>query len=234
METHLTTTGLTTRGLGVLTALLIGGWAAPAGAQGGPRFESPEVQRGLEALKREPTIQQTQKRALEFFRIDANTVGSMRSRASWKSVLPTVGMKVRRNTSDINLDKFDFNLFPDQVAARDNGTGRVFEMEASAAWDLPRLVFNAETLDVSSLVVLQEAILKEITRLYYTRRRLQVDLILQPPTDPATKLSKELRIEELTSTLDAMSGNLFSQSAIRRSRRSRRGRRGGHVEPVAQ
>ena len=59
----------------------------------------------------------------------------------------------------------------------------------------------------------QEAILKEITRIYYTRRRLQVDLVLSPPNDPATKLSKELRIQELTATLDAMTGNLFSNAA---------------------
>lgn len=213
----------TTRG-GMWAALLCAAWAAPASGQGNPRFESPEVQDGLDALKSEPTIQETQKRALEFFRIDPDTVGSMRSRAGWKSVLPTVGVKMRTNQSDIDLDKYDFQTDADAPVGQDLGGGKVFEVEASAAWDLPRLVFNAETLDVSSLVVLQEAILKEITRLYYTRRRLQVDLILAPPTDPATRLSKELRIEELTSTLDAMTGNLFNRSAQRQARPGRRAR----------
>ncbi len=67
---------------------------------------------------------------------------------------------------------------------------------------------------------------KEITRLYYTRRRLQVDLILNPPRDAPTKLSKELRVDELTATLDAMTGNLFTRRTEQvKKRAQRRGRR---------
>jgi hypothetical protein len=176
-------------------------------------FSDPRVQRELQKLEEEPSIQEAQSAALKFFNIDADTVSSMRSRASYKALVPSIGARIRGNESTIALDRVDILVDQNGPAVLDSGTGTVLEYEVSALWDFSRLVFNAEVLDVSSLVVLQEAILKEITRIYYTRRRLQVDLILTPPSDPATKLSKELRIEELTATLDAMTGNLFSKAA---------------------
>jgi len=98
----------------------------------------------------------------------------------------------------------------------------VQEVQVGLRWDLPNLVFNPEVLDVGSLAILQESLLKEVTRLYYTRRRLQIDLILNPPNDPGTRISKELRIDELTSTLDAMTGELFSNALEERQTRVRR------------
>lgn len=191
--------------------------ANPAGAAEPPRFR-PEVQQALERLKAiEPSVQETQQAALGFFKIDFDTVQSMRSRASWKSVLPTLAGKFRRNTSEVDLGKWDFISYPDRKAGRDFADLFVNEFEVSGTWDLSRLVFNPEVLDVSSLVVLQEAILKEITRIYFTRRRLQIDLILTPPTDEATLLSKELRVDELTATLDAMTGGKFSKTIRERT-----------------
>ena len=193
---------------------------ADAGAQS--RGFAPETQELLDRLKEEPTIQQAQQAALRFFRIDPETIGSMRGRAGWKSVLPSIEVAARKSDLDIDIDKFDITAAPiDELAGRDNGVTGVLEFGVKGSWDLSRLVFNPEVLDVSSLVVLQESILKEITRIYYTRRRLQVDIILNPPTDPATRLSKELRVEELTSTLDAMTGNLFTKSTQKRARRPR-------------
>lgn len=183
---------------------------APVAAQ--EQQFNPFVQRQLDKLQEEPSIQEAQAAALKFFNIDPDTVGSMRTRAGLKSLLPNVGARARFGSSDVNLDNFNFVEFPGQVARRDEAVTDSLEFEVSGSWDLSRLVFNPEVLDVSSLVVLQESVLKNVTRLYYTRRRLQVDLILSPPSDPATRLSKELRIEELTATLDSITGNLFSQS----------------------
>ena len=189
---------------------LLAALALAADARARDPFDDPEVRAALEELEDEPTIQETQKAALEFFRIDSETVSSMRTRAGLKAWLPAVGGKYRYGSSNVDLNKWDYTIFLDREAGRDLADYAVNEVEVTANWDLARLIFNPEVLDVSSLVVLQEGILKEITRIYFTRRRLQVDIILNPPTDPETKLSKELRIQELTSTLDAMTGNLFA------------------------
>jgi hypothetical protein len=180
---------------------------------------SPQVQRKLDVLKAEPSIQETQQAALSFFRIDPDTVSSMRRRAAIKAILPNLSVKGRINSSTIDLNKKDILISRDEAAIVDLGTGSVQEVEVAGSWDLSRLVFNSEVLDVSSLVVLQESILKEVTRIYYTRRRLQVALILDPPSDPATLISKEMRIEELTATLDAVTGGTFMKPTKDKKRR---------------
>ncbi len=200
-------------------------WPLSAAAQGA-RFDDPRVQEQLEALKLEPSIQQAQAAALAFFNIDSDTVSSMRSRAAVKALLPSVDVKVRQKTATSQVNTLDVaNFSTDQFAVEQGVDGDAFEWEVGGSWSLSQLVFNSEVLDVSSVAVLQEGVLKEVTRLYYTRRRLQVDLVLSPPGDAATKLSKELRVEELTATLDAMTGNLFTKAAQRSARGERRRRR---------
>jgi hypothetical protein len=191
----------------VLVALVI----VPVEAKESLHQYPPRIQKALDEIDAlEPTIRESQWMALEFFRIDPDTVDSMRTRAGWKSIVPTVAGRYRRQDNMVDLDKWDLINYPDRIAGRDYALLDMNEFEATASWDLSRLVFNPEVLDVTSLVVLQEAILKEITRIYYTRRRLQVDLILAPPKDAPTLLSKELRVEELTATMDAMTGGKFS------------------------
>lgn len=197
---------------------LVAALAVPVAAQ--TRF-SPAVQARIDALEEEPSIQQAQSAALRFFNIDPGSVEAMRSRAAWKGIMPSVAVGYRRASTDLAIDSRNL-LVDEDPTIFDNVGGQLDEIQIGASWNLPLLVFNAEVLDVGSLAVLQEGVLKEVTRLYFTRRRLQIDLILDPPSDPGTRMSKELRIAELTSTLDAMTGQLFSNAEARRQRLERR------------
>lgn len=204
-----------------LCALLLGAaLAGPALAQS--RF-SPAVQAQIDALEDEPSIQQAQSAALKFFNVDPGSVEAMRSRAAIKGLMPSISTHYRQSWSGVGIDSTNL-LSDDSPIIFDNVDTQYQEFQVGASWNLPLLIFNAEVLDVGSLAVLQEGVLKEVTRLYFTRRRLQIDLILEPPADPGTRMSKELRIAELTSTLDAMTGQLFSNAEARRSRLERRGR----------
>ena len=55
----------------------------------------------------------------------------------------------------------------------------------------------------------------------FVRRRLQIDMLLRPPTDLASKISQRIRVEELTGLLDAMTGGFMSKS-IRKGRATRK------------
>jgi hypothetical protein len=195
---------------------------------------APVIQRQLDALQEEPSVQSAQAAALAFFNIDPGTVQGMRTRAAWKALMPTLAARYRRNDTRLDVDTINLavrDLDGDNAADDedrflfDHVEGISNEYQVGIRWNLPLLIFNAEVLDVGSLAVLQEGVLKEITRLYYTRRRLQIDLILNPPDDPSTRMSKSLRIEELTSTLDAMTGNLFIRHFKRPSQSNRRASR---------
>jgi hypothetical protein len=198
----------------LLSSLVLALLVSPdANAQSSRRGFSPEIQAELAALKEEPTVQKAQSAALQFFNIDPSSVTGMRNRASIKGLVPTLDARYRLNNSQLDSSTRNtlVNDENEDPLLFDDVSGTAHEIQVGLRWNLPELVFNAEVLDVSSLAILQEGVLKEVTRLYYTRRRLQIDLILNPPSDPGTEISKALRIEELESTLDAMTGNLFSR-----------------------
>ena len=201
----------------ILTALVMGSlMVGEAVAQSAGNGFSGRIQRQLDRLKDEPSVREAQGAALRFFNIDPNSVAGMRRRAALKGLMPSLEARYRHNRSQLDAATQN-NLIGEggsdgmtEAFLFDDVTGTGHEVQVGLRWNLPALIFNAEVLDVNSLAVLQEGVLKEVTRIYYTRRRLQIDLILNPPKDPGTELSKVLRIEELESTLDAMTGNLFS------------------------
>jgi hypothetical protein len=178
-------------------------------------FNDPKVQREIKALEAEPNIQEVHKAALKFYHAETDTISSMRTRAQLKSLLPDVHVRYRMSNNGVGIDKYDYYQgAPDRdfLIGKDSSLGDVSEIQIAGSWSFSRLLFNPEVLDVASLAALQEGILKEVTRLYYTRRRLQIDLILSNPKDAGTRMSKELRIEQLTATLDALTNNLFARN----------------------
>jgi len=184
-----------------------------------------DVQAALAELKREPTVRDVQEAALQYFRVNQGQIDSMRSRARIKALAPVLevsGGYTKSELDDVSTNAAEgFTTFNDPWVVRGSG-GMGWNIRAKMTLNLPRLVFNPEELDVASLAGLVEGILKESTRLYYMRRRLQVDMILKPPTDQATMLSKQLRIEELTAMLDAMTGGWYQNALdITAGRKSR-------------
>jgi len=189
--------------------------AVPAAADG--------VEAGLAKLKAEPTVRDVQEAALRYFRVNSAQIESMRSRARIKALAPVIefsGGYTRSDLDDVSTNmQYGFGTLEEPWVARISG-GVGWNARAKMSINLPQLVFNPEELDVASLAGLVEGLLKESTRLYFMRRRLQVDMLLTPPTDRATLLSKNLRIEELTGLIDAMSGGWFQKELDRRARRS--------------
>jgi hypothetical protein len=182
-------------------------------------LNDPNVRQAINALKSEPSIKEVQEAALKFYHADPDTVNSLRTRAQLKSLLPDVNVRFRTGNNRVYIDTFDYitgdpnGLSGTQkpyITQNDDSTGNAKELEFSGAWSFSRLMFNPEVLDVSSMAALQEGILKEVTRLYYTRRRLQIDLILSDPTDLEAILSKELRLEEVTANLNALTNHFLS------------------------
>jgi hypothetical protein len=182
-------------------------------------LNDPNIRQAINALKSEPSVKEVQEAALRFYHADPETVNSLRSRAQLKSLLPDVNVRFRTGNNRVYIDTFDY-LQGDPNAGLtgnknyrtqlDDSVGNAKELEISGAWSFSRLLFNPEVLDVSSMAALQEGILKEVTRLYYTRRRLQIDLILSDPNDLEAVLSKELRLEEVTANLNALTNNFLS------------------------
>jgi hypothetical protein len=94
--------------------------------------------------------------------------------------------------------------------------------DINCSWDLGDLVWNNDQTSIDTrsklMVELRNDIIDEITRLYFERRRIQVELLQNPPKDSVKCMEKELRIQELTANIDGMTGGYFSREAELRRR----------------
>lgn len=182
----------------VLTAL-----AAPARAD--------EVDRVLARFEHEPSIREVQKAAIKYYKVDPDTINSLRSRSRLKALVPGLTVGFTNSVSSFNNDIDDIIFRNRGIAIQERQTGDFIGVSASAAWKLDRLVFNVEELDVLSLIGIQDGIQREVTALYYVRRRLQIQLMLKPPASLEGRISARLRLQELTGLLDAYTGGFFSK-----------------------
>jgi hypothetical protein len=179
------------------------------------RADDAEVDRIMSQFDDEPTVRQVQVAAIEYYNVSPDTIKSLRGRARHKALLPglSIGGSTYRQSSALAVD--DIVYRPVGTARFEDQNGVYFGASASLTWNLDKLVFNAEELDVMSLLGIQDGIQREVTTLYYVRRRLQIEQVLSPPTTVAARISAELRLEELTGLLDAYTGGFFSKKKVK-------------------
>ncbi len=161
----------------------------------------------------EPTVREVQGRAVDYARVHPDIIDSWMGRARWRAIAPQFTAEAQ-GTVDNNLRKvtnLDATAAPVN-ATTDSNTGRI---GLGARWDLDRLIFEPQEMNIAREAVrtanLRDRIIEEVTRRYYERRRLQVDLDLSPPTDLADRVRKELRLQELTADIDSFTGGWFSE-----------------------
>jgi len=178
-----------------------------------------EVDKIMARFADEPSVRDVQIAAIEYYNVSPDTIKSLRSRARKKALMPglSVGGTAYKQSSALAVDDIIYRQvgiarFEDQNGVYVGGT-------ATLSWNLDKLVFNAEELDVMSLIGIQDGIQREVTTLYYVRRRLQIEQLLNPPTTVAARIAAELRLEELTGLLDAYTGGAFSKAINRKKRR---------------
>jgi hypothetical protein len=194
----------------ILTSIVL---LAPAA-----RAEDAEVARIMAKFDNEPTVRQVQLAAIAYYNVSPDTIQSLRSKARHKALLPglTIGGSVYKLSSSLSVD--DIIYRPIGIAQYQDQNNVYTGVSTSLTWNLDKLVFNAEELDVMSLIGIQDGIQREVTTLYYVRRRLQIEQLLNPPATTAARIAAELRLEELTGLLDAYTGGFFSKS-IKKGRR---------------
>jgi hypothetical protein len=205
-------------GLAALAGALV---AAAAAAT--PARADEEVDRFLRRFAHEPKVREVQIAAIRFYNVSPERISSLRSRTRSKALVPGISIGVTNSLSSFQLNVDDIVFRNRTTSARiEDQSADFLGFTASASWGLDRLVFNAEELDVMSLIGIQDGIQREVTALYYVRRRLQIELQLNPPTSLEARLSGQLRLEELTGLLDAYTGGFFSREIEKRWKGGRR------------
>jgi competence ComEA-like helix-hairpin-helix protein len=148
----------------------------------------------------EPSIREVQEAAVEYARANPDTVDGWRWRVRTTALLPQVRSYV---IGDIDRDiRTRTNLDATDAVVETTDNDNSVRLALQATWDLDRLVFDRNELGVWR-ETMRMANLRD-------RRRLQIDIKLAPPTELADRVRKELRIQELTADLDALTGGWFS------------------------
>ena len=195
-----------------LTSLLV--LAPPAHAADAELRTVGDVMARFEA---EPDVAAVQNMVLEYSKTDNRYVESWMAAARSAAALPQLQFKYNYGNglgNDYDYLALDATVDP---VAQQSGTAIDIDhkFEVKAKWDLNELVMSSDRIRVISetqdIVKLRDKVLDEVTRLYFDRRRLQVDMLLNAG-DMKTQIKNELRLEELTAQLDAYSGGRFSQA----------------------
>ncbi len=169
---------------------------------------------GLKKLKerfsKEPSINDVQNIAVQYARANPDVIDSWRARARSSALLPEVRARV-------DNDRDDGTTTRTQTGEADvitQSQGDDMGLEVRATWDLNYLVFHPQEMAVAREAVrltnLRDRVVDDVTRRFYERRRLMVENALSPVYDDMERMRRDLRQQELTADLDALTGGWFS------------------------
>ena len=182
----------------------------------GKQQDEAGVQKIKARFEKEPSIKEVRDVAIKYARANPKVIDSWRNRARNSALLPEVrtrfdsdyddGVTTRRESGEADI-----------VTGR---TGDAFGFEVRATWDLNFLVFHPQEMAVAReavrLTTLRDNVVDEVTRRYYERRRLMVENALAPVYDDMERMRRDLRHQELTADLDALTGGWFTQELGKR------------------
>ena len=170
----------------------------------------------LARFDHEPNVRSVQRRAMTYAHAEPAKVASWRQRARLSSLLPEVRVAVDYDTDSDDTRTFTSSTSePRQVVGADEKVG----YELRATWDLNEAVFNRSEIALRRAVVnasrQRDSLVSEVTKIYFSRRRAQVDLLLAEDISAKERVKQELRIAELTAYLDGLTGGWFSKQIVR-------------------
>ncbi len=160
-------------------------------------------------FNQEPTIRDVQRMAIEYANVNPQQINSWHNQSRAKAFFPTWSMGLSRADSDVY--HWDTGANPDVLVK-----GRDYvDWSTSLSWDFSDLIWSSDHTSIDSrsklMSELRQDILDQVTRVYFERRRIQVELVAKADLTADTYIEKGLRLQELTALLDGLTGGEFSQ-----------------------
>lgn len=161
----------------------------------------------------EPAIEELQRAAIQYAEVDNRKIKKWRKQAAMKAYLPTFSASVNRDTGDLwHWESGSSTKTGDDVLIKGEDN---LDWGVSLSWDLGEIIWNDDqtSIDVRSrlMVELRDEILDEVNKTYFERLRVRAELDNLAIEDKKKRFEKELRIKELTASLDALTGGYFSR-----------------------
>ncbi len=193
---------------------LVGSTGALAQPPAQGAVDASAVERALAAYEHEPSVGETTRRALRYFRVEPEAIDRLRSAARSRAWLPLLATGYRFD--DDRTSRYERRDIFQPYELDENLGRRINSATVGMVWDLRELVFNPAEVQVYGLIGVQRDLMLEVTRTYFLRRQLQLRMALRPPREPLARAALQLRIEEFTAVLDVLTGGWFSEQVERR------------------
>jgi photosystem II stability/assembly factor-like uncharacterized protein len=164
-------------------------------------------------IKSEPAIRDVQDAAINYAEVSSEKISQWRKDAAKRAFLPQINIGLDRNTTDLwHWEGGSTTKSEDDVLRRGRDN---IDWDVSLSWDLSDLVWNdAQTsIDVRSklMVELREDVLDQVNKLYFERLRVKSELDNLTLEDRDKRFQKQLKLEELTASLDAFTCGYYSK-----------------------
>ncbi|MEM7588852.1 MAG: hypothetical protein AAF320_01630 [Myxococcota bacterium] len=179
-----------------------------------------EIQSLLSSYANEPTIQQVQKQAIGHTRTHMDQTRSWQNRVRQAPWLPKLDVRFGQDNdtgTSVREEVGDADVFYTKDSMQ-------WQWDIQTQWQLGHLIFNPQELHVARQTAshweLQQKALQQVTKIYFDRRKIQLQLELQPPKNQKKRMQQELAIMHLTAQLDRLTGGWFSQQ-LQHHRRNR-------------
>ncbi|MFA5119420.1 MAG: hypothetical protein WC695_11345 [Candidatus Omnitrophota bacterium] len=161
----------------------------------------------------DPPIGELYEAAIRYAQVEPEKILLWRKAAAKKAWLPRMTVGWDRNASNLWHWESGSSSKPDDDVLR---RGKDFlDWDLTLSWDFGELIWNNDQTSIDArsrlLVQLREDVLDQVTKLYFERRRVKMDLNELRIEDRKKRLEKELRLQELTASLDALTGGFFSR-----------------------
>ena len=164
-------------------------------------------------LRGEPKIREVQEAAIKYAEVSPEKISQWRKGAAKKALLPQVSVGIDRNSTDLwHWEGGSTTKTDDDILRRGKDT---VDWDVSLSWDLSELVWNdaQASIDVRSklMVELREDILDQVNKLYFERIRVKAELDNLAIEDRNKRFDKQLKLEELTASLDSLTAGYYSE-----------------------
>jgi len=167
----------------------------------------------LRMFDHEPSIDEIKDAAIAYAEVSPDKIRKWRKAAANRAWLPDVSMKYG-SAKDWQSSSYFYSTKDEKYKDDDITRGKDNDWYISLTWNLGDLIWDDVQTSIDNrsklMVQLRDDVLNEVTRLYFERRRLQIDVVMYPPGNEKDYIDKDLRLQELTASIDALTGSFLS------------------------
>lgn len=158
----------------------------------------------------EPGIAEVQRAAADGAGADEGQLRSWTARPRTSAWLPRLSVEGSRSERDTRVIGVTGTVESDYLRL-----SPTTQVGVRLTWELDRLLFAREEVGAawtaSRILDRREERVRRATKAFFLRRRLLLQLALDPPRDPLARAERENQVDEVTAELDGLTGGLLSR-----------------------